>query len=112
MVRAVGASVDAVVGQVERREHHDAVAVEIFLDLFRQLVDLLILIFERTGEKDGSLPVGESFSLLRFLDDRVDQFDIFLVLVCIGKCLEDFLVVDKIVCAFRIYIIHCIVLLL
>ena len=100
VVRAVGAPVDAVVGQVERREHDDPVAVEVFFDLFRQLTDLLILFLDGTGQQDGSLPVGESFALLRLLDDGIDQFDIFFVFVCVGERLKDLFVIDKIVCAF------------
>ena len=33
MIRAIGAAVYTVVGEVQRRKHHDAVAVELLLDL-------------------------------------------------------------------------------
>ena len=49
MIRAVHTAVDAVVGEIERCEHDDAVAVEIFFDLLCQSVDLLIFFFDITG---------------------------------------------------------------
>ena len=49
VIRTVGAAVDAVVGEIERCEHDDAVAVEIFFDLLCQSVDLLIFFFDITG---------------------------------------------------------------
>ena len=45
VIRTVGAAVDAVVGEIERCEHDDAVAVEILFDLLCQSVDLLIFFF-------------------------------------------------------------------
>ena len=41
VVRTVNASVDAVVGKVQRREHHDPVAVEMLFYLFAECKDLL-----------------------------------------------------------------------
>ena len=58
MVWTVGAAVDAVVGQVQRCEENDAVAVEVFFDLFCQPEDFLVHFFIVAGEKDGGLPVG------------------------------------------------------
>ena len=69
VVRTVGTAVDAVVGQIKRCKHHDAVSVEIFLDLFCQFVDLLIFFLDGTGKKYGCFPVGEPFSFLRLFDD-------------------------------------------
>ena len=40
MIRAVHTAVDAVVGEIERGKHDDAVAVEGLLDLLSQLVHL------------------------------------------------------------------------
>ena len=62
VIRAIGTAVHTVVGKVERRKHDDSVSVEILFDLFRQPVDFLILLFDRTGEKNGCFPVGKSFS--------------------------------------------------
>ena len=111
MVRAVGAAVDAVVGQIQRCKHNDPVSVEIFLDLFCQFIDFLIFLLDGTGKKYGRLSVGESFPFLCLLDDGVDQFDVFLVLVCISESLEDLFMVDKIICTFGMNVIHYIFLL-
>ena len=85
VVRAVGTAVDAVIGQVQRREHDDAVAVEILFNLFGKLINLIILLLDGTGEQDGRLAVGKTFSLLGLLDDSVDEFYIFFVLVRVGE---------------------------
>ena len=58
MVRAVGTPVDTVVGQIQRCKEHNAVAVEILLDLLGKTEDLLVHFIVLTGEKDGCLPVG------------------------------------------------------
>ena len=62
MIRTVGASIDAVVGKVQRGEHDDTVSVEILLDLFCQLEYLLVHGGILTGKKHGSLSVGEPLS--------------------------------------------------
>ena len=85
VVRAVGTAVDAVIGQVQRREHDDAVAVEILFNLFGKLINLIILLLDGTGEQDGRFAVGKTFSLLGLLDNSVDEFYIFFVLVRVGE---------------------------
>ena len=100
VIRTVGAAVDAVVGQVQWREHDDTVSVEILLDLLGKFVDLLVLLLDGTGEQNGGLPVGQTFPFFGFLDDGVDQFHIFFVLICIGESLKDLLMIDKIICTF------------
>ena len=106
VVRTVGAAVDAVVGQIQRGEHDNAVAVEVFLDLLCQPVDFLVLLLNVAVQKNGGLSVGETFSLFCLLDDLCDQGFIVLVLLRKGKRLQDFLVIDKVVRVFGIYIIH------
>ena len=49
VVRAVNAAVHAVVGKIKGSEQDDAVAVEIFFDLLRQGVDLLVLFGQFAG---------------------------------------------------------------
>ena len=85
MVGAVGAAVNAVVGQIQRCEHYDTVAVKIFFDLLGKFVDLLIFFLDGTGKQDRGLTVGKSFAFLCFLDDGVNEFHIFFVLVRIGE---------------------------
>ena len=69
MIRAVGTAVYAVVGQIERCEHDDPVAVEIFFNLFCQFVDFLILFFHLAGKKNGRFSVRKSFSQTCFFQD-------------------------------------------
>ena len=44
--------------------------------------------------------MGETFSLLCLLDERINEFYVVFVLVSIGECLQDFLVIDKILRVF------------
>ena len=62
MIRTVGASIDTVVGKVQRGEHDDTVSVEILLNLFCQLEYLLVHGGVLTGKKHGGLSVGKSLS--------------------------------------------------
>ncbi len=57
VIRAVHAAVDAVVGQIERGEHHDAVAVEAPLDVLGQFKDLVHEIRFVAVKQDGGLAV-------------------------------------------------------
>ena len=95
MVRTVSTSVDTVVGQIERRKHDDTVSVEIFFDLFCKCINFFIFLFDITVKKNGSFPVGESFSFFGFCNDLVDQFHVMFVCLCIGEGFQNFLVVDK-----------------
>ena len=85
MIRAVGTAVYAVVGQIERCEHDDPVAVEIFFNLFCQFVDFLILFFHLAGKKNGRFSVRKSFSQTCFCKDRINERFIGFILICIGK---------------------------
>ena len=103
MIRAVKTSVDAVVGQIQRRKEHDAVAVEGQLDLLGDLKHLLDLLRDLAGEQDGGLAVGQAgagaavgrLAGAGLLEDLVDQLDIVLVLLSVSDRSEDLLVVDK-----------------
>ena len=95
VIRAVDAAVDAVVGEVQRREEDDAVAVEILLDLLRQRVDLLVLLLDVAVQKNGGFAVAQALAQLRLRDDLVDQFDIVLVLFRIVQRRKHFLMVDE-----------------
>ena len=106
VVRAVGTAVDAVVGQIQRREHDDPVAVEVLLDLFSQGVDLLVLLFDVAVQENGGVPVGEAPALPGLREDLVDEGLIVPVLLREGESLQDLLVVDKVVGVSGIHIIH------
>ena len=95
MVGTVQAAVDAVVGQIQRREDDNAVAVEILFDLLGQGVQLLNLLGDVAGQQHRGLPVGQALALPGLVQNLVDQLQVVLVLVGIGQGVQDFLVVDK-----------------
>ena len=73
VVGAVDAAVDAVIGQVQRREHDDAVAVELVLDAVGQPVQGLYPVRQLTGQQDGGFPVAQAFAERGFGKDAVDE---------------------------------------
>ena len=100
MIGAVGTAVDAVVGQIQRSEHDNPVAVKILFDLLRKLEDLFIFFLDLTGKQHRCFPVRKALPELRLFDQSVDHLYILLVLVCVGECVQNFLVVDKIIRTF------------
>ena len=80
MVGAIDATVDAVVGQIQRGKHHDAVAVETTLHVLGQL----LVAFNQVGlvavEQHGSLAVGKTLAQCGFIDNLLNQSTITLVL--------------------------------
>ena len=111
VVGAVGAAVDAVVGQIERGKHDNAVAVEVLLYLLCQPVDLLVFLLNVAVQQDGGVPVGEALSLFGLLQYFVYERFVVLVLLRKGQSFHDFLVIDKFIRVCGIYIIHFYILL-
>ena len=97
VVGTVNAAVDAVVGQIQGREHHDSVAVEILLDLLGQGVYLLVFLLQIAVQQHDGFLVRQPLSQLRFRQDFVDQSRVVLVGLPVGQCFHDFTVVDKVV---------------
>ena len=103
VVGAVDTAVDAVVGEVERGEHDDAVAVEGQLDLLGDLVDLLDLLGNVAGQEDGGLAVGKpradvaGIRLLRtrLVQNGVDELHVALVGLGVCESLADLAVMDE-----------------
>ena len=81
VVGAVDAAVDAVVGEVERREHDDAVAVEVLLDLLGEGIDFGVLLGDVAVEEDSGLAVGESLAETCLVQDFVDERLVVAVLL-------------------------------
>ena len=117
VIRAVNAAVDAVVGQIERRKNHDAVAVKRQFDLLGQAVHLLHLFRDVAREQHGRFPVGQAravhagrgFLRPRLFEDAVDQRQVVLVFLRVADGLKDLLVVDELLGRERFGIIdrHC-----
>ena len=77
MVRAIQAAVHAVVREVERREHDDAVAVERELDFLGELIHLRDFLRVLAGEQHGRLAVGQN---------GTTELNIMCMLIGIGEC--------------------------
>ncbi len=95
VVAAVGTTVDAEVRKVERGEHDDPPAVDVFLDPARQGEDLpqdgRVLDFQQHGR----LPVGEAAVAGRLLQEGPHLNRIGGLGPGLGQGLQDFLVVDE-----------------
>lgn len=95
MVRAVRAGVDAVVRKVERREEHDAAAVDVLLHLDGGLEDPVVDFLDVAGEQHGGFAVGQALELGGLVKDAHEQRNVRLVLFGVGERVADFLIVDE-----------------
>ena len=95
VVRAVGAGVDAVVREVERRKENDAGAVDVFLHAHGRVEDLLVDVFQVAGEEHGRFTVREAAEGGRFFQKRIDQGTVVLVFFGVGERVENFFVTDE-----------------
>ena len=57
VIGAINTAVDAIVREIERRNHHDAVTVKVLFDLHGKAVDLLYLFIVVAGEQHACLTV-------------------------------------------------------
>ena len=106
VVGAVDAAVDAVVGQIQRREHDDAVAVELLLDLPGQRGDLRLHLGVFIGQQHGGFAVGKPLALARLVEDGADEGHVVLVQVGVGECVLDLLMVDELLRLHGLYVVH------
>ena len=106
VIRTVNAAVDAVVGQIERGKHDDAVTIKVLLDLLCQGVNLLVFVLQGAVEQHGCLPVSKAPALARLVQDLIDERAVCAVLLCVVQRLQDLLVVDEVVCAGGFGIVH------
>ena len=95
MVRAVHATVYAIVRKVKRSEQHDAVAIQGLLDLLSQLEHLLVEIFDVAVQQDGRLPVGQSLQGRSLVQDFLYQSPVAFVPGSIFEGFQYFLVADE-----------------
>ena len=98
VVRTIYAAVHAIVGEIERCEHHDAVAVEALLYFFCQMEDAVYQIGDVALQEHGSLTVGQSAAFRRLLKQILYQLPIVLMLRCVLQRIENLLMVDKLFC--------------
>ena len=95
VIGTVGAAVDAVIGEVKRRKHHDAVAVKALLDLHGQFLDLLNQVRLFAFQQNRSLPMAEALAIVGALDQTLNQRPVGLILLGIFQGVQNFLMVDE-----------------
>ena len=106
VVGAVGAPVDAVVGQIQGREKHDSVAVETMLDRRGERIDLLFQSGFVAVHQDGGFPVGQSLALGGLFQDFKHTLVIATFSGGFLEGIEHFLVVDEFLGVGGLGIIH------
>ena len=95
MIRTVYATVDTVIGQIQRCKKHDPVSVKFFFNLCRKFIHFLNLVRHLTGQQHRSLSVCQAFAFLCFRKDLVDQFHVVFICICISQGLSDLFIWDK-----------------
>ena len=84
MVGAIDAPVDAIVRQIKRGEHHNAVAVEAALHVLGQLLVALNQVGLVTVQQDRRLAVGQALAQGGFIDNLFYQSTVALILLSVG----------------------------
>ena len=106
VIRAVCAAVDAVVGEVERRKKHDALAVDVFLHLNggveNALSDFRIIV----GKQHSRFAVSKPLEGHHLVEQLINQGCVILVFFTVGQRSKNFLVVDELFCARRARIVR------
>ena len=106
MVRTVGAAVYAVVGKVERREHHYSVAVYLFLEFFCQDEHAFVEVFEVALQKYRSFAVGYALGLFSLVENTFYEGAVVPVGTCVLHGFQNFAVVYELFGDFRFYVVH------
>ncbi|MPM41931.1 hypothetical protein SDC9_88591 [bioreactor metagenome] len=106
VIGAVNTAVDAVVGEVERREHHDPVAVELFLDRPGQGEHRFGFAGKVALEQHRGFAVGQPLALGRPGENGIDQSGVVPVGAGVFQRGGDFGVVDEIGGMGRLDIVH------
>ena len=95
MIGAVDAAVHAVIGQVQRRKKHDALSVELLLDLPGQPVHPLIEIRQVAFQQHRRLPMAQALAVLRLFQYRGDELPIAFVFGRIFQGIQYLPIVDE-----------------
>ena len=95
VVRAIDTAVYAVVGKVERCEHHDAVAVELPLDFLGKVEDTFRQVGQVAFQQYGGFAVGQSLAKRRLFDELLYQGTVVLMGAGVFQCIDNLLVVDE-----------------
>ena len=95
MIRTINAAVDAVIGQIQRRKHHNPVAVIIFFYLLRQFKNFPVLFGNVTVKQNHRLAMIQPFAFSGFVQHPVNELRVVPVGVGIGQRVQHFLMADK-----------------
>ena len=106
VVRAVNAAVYAVVGQVQRREHYDSVAVEFFFDFVSQLEDFFVNLRVVTFQQQHCFLISETFAILGSCQQSTDSFQVVFVFFRPRQGAFYLCVINEFCCDFRFAVIH------
>ena len=98
VVWTVNTAVDTVIGQIQRCEHDDTVAVEVLFDLFRQAADFFGDFFVFAGQQHRGFSVADAFAQGSLIQDLPDQFLIVFVFVGVSQGVHDFVMADEFFC--------------
>ena len=80
VVGTVPTFIDAVIGEVKRRKHDDAVAVKALLDFLGQGIHPVNQVGNLTFQQHRRFLVGKALAVLGPLQDGFDEGTVFLVL--------------------------------
>ena len=95
MIRTINAAVDAVIGQIQRRKHHNPVAVIIFFYLLRQFKNFPVLFGNVTVKQNHRLAMVQPFAFSGLVQHLVNKLRVVPVGVGIGQRVQHFLMADK-----------------
>ena len=82
VIRTVGAGIHTVVGEIERRKKHNAVAVDVFFDFFGRGKDFIIEVFFFTHQKHCGFAVRETFKGFGFFERFLDISPVMFMGFC------------------------------
>ena len=106
VIGTVFTAVDAVVGQIQRREHDDAVAVKFLFDFAGKRINLLVFVIQLTVEQDERFFVRDALHLGGFFENLFDDRTVVFVFFCVGKTGANFFIADKFLSLWRHDIVH------
>jgi len=95
MIRAIDATVHAIVGKVKRGKHHNAVAIEFPFDFTCQMIDALHQFRLVTFQQQGRLPMGKPLAQSSLVNQTFDERTVVAVCLRILQCIQYLLVIDE-----------------
>ena len=95
MVWAVGTAIDAVVGEIEGREHDNPVAVETVFNFFGQVEYFFNDIRQVTFQKDGGFTVADAFHFSGFFQNPFNEIPVVFIFPGIFQTVQNLFIINK-----------------